>query len=79
MHMRLILSHQTVKSDFTDVLPLLQSPPAPPPELRRSQLLVGSARYLQRVHETCWNAFGLPAPLPVVSCQKLTISCPVHQ
>lgn len=42
-----VLSNQTVKSDFTDILPSLQSPPAPPPVLRRSQLLVGSAHYLQ--------------------------------
>lgn len=42
-----VLSNQTVKSDFTDILPWLQSPPAPPPVLRRSQLLVGSAHYLQ--------------------------------
>lgn len=40
------MSYQ-IKRDFTDTLPLLQSPPAPPLELQRSQPLVESAHCLK--------------------------------
>lgn len=46
-----VISYQIKRSDLIDFLPSLQSPPAPPPEPQRSQLLVGSAHYLQTSHK----------------------------